>query len=322
MAHEIDMTTGKAAMAYVGEKPWHGLGQELKAGASIDEWITAAGMDFEVIGTPVLFTTDDDVYAFDNQKVLYRNDTLKPLSIVSEQFRIVQPKEVMEFYRELTEKSGFTMETAGVLFDGRKYWGMAKIGEDAKILDDTIKGYLLLATAVDGTMATLASYTSVRVVCNNTLAFAMQEINSKKNKMAVRVTHRSHFNVDEVKSQLGIASTSWDAFLKNVDIWSKRKVTKKESIDYLTEFANTRNQDGEIVTSPRILEKLEHLYNGGGKGSTMDAAKGTAWGLINSVTEYVDHHRGRDGDSRFDKALFGDGVGIKQKAVELANELV
>ena len=68
MAHEIDMTTGTAAMAYVGEMPWHGLGQELKAGASIDEWITAAGMDFDVIGTPVLFTTDDEVFAFDNQQ--------------------------------------------------------------------------------------------------------------------------------------------------------------------------------------------------------------------------------------------------------------
>ena len=29
MAHELDMTNNRANMAYVGDKPWHGLGQEL-----------------------------------------------------------------------------------------------------------------------------------------------------------------------------------------------------------------------------------------------------------------------------------------------------
>jgi hypothetical protein len=29
MAYEIDQSTGKPAIAYVGQKPWHGLGEEL-----------------------------------------------------------------------------------------------------------------------------------------------------------------------------------------------------------------------------------------------------------------------------------------------------
>jgi hypothetical protein len=29
MAHEIDLSTGKPAIAYVGEEPWHGLGEKL-----------------------------------------------------------------------------------------------------------------------------------------------------------------------------------------------------------------------------------------------------------------------------------------------------
>ena len=27
MAHELDFSNGRANMAYVGEKPWHGLGR-------------------------------------------------------------------------------------------------------------------------------------------------------------------------------------------------------------------------------------------------------------------------------------------------------
>jgi hypothetical protein len=34
---------GFAEMAYVGKKPWHGLGQELVAGADIETWKQAAG---------------------------------------------------------------------------------------------------------------------------------------------------------------------------------------------------------------------------------------------------------------------------------------
>ena len=31
MSHDLDVSTGKPAMAYVGEKPWHGLGEEVAA---------------------------------------------------------------------------------------------------------------------------------------------------------------------------------------------------------------------------------------------------------------------------------------------------
>ena len=32
MAHEIDSSTGVPAIAYLGEKPWHGLGEKLPEG--------------------------------------------------------------------------------------------------------------------------------------------------------------------------------------------------------------------------------------------------------------------------------------------------
>jgi hypothetical protein len=36
MAHQLDLTTGKAAMAYVGDTPWHGLGQQLTVNSPLD----------------------------------------------------------------------------------------------------------------------------------------------------------------------------------------------------------------------------------------------------------------------------------------------
>src|SRR3546814_20756798 len=112
--------------------------------------------------------------AFPEQKVLYRSDTKAPLAVVSKRFQVVQPGEILEFYRDLTEVGGFELETAGVLRGGRKFWALARTGQSVSLKGrDRVDGYLLLATACDGTLATTAQFTSVRVVCNNTLSIAL-----------------------------------------------------------------------------------------------------------------------------------------------------
>ena len=55
MAALLDMSTGKAGIAYVGEVPWHGLGQELEEGASLDQWRVAAGLDWKYLPRQVQY---------------------------------------------------------------------------------------------------------------------------------------------------------------------------------------------------------------------------------------------------------------------------
>ncbi|MBR7539987.1 DUF932 domain-containing protein, partial [Mycobacterium tuberculosis] len=79
-------------------------------------------------------------------KVLYRSDTLEPLSVVSQRYQEVQPSEILEFYRDLTEQADFELETAGVLKGGRKFWALAKTGQSTALKGkDVSNGYILLA---------------------------------------------------------------------------------------------------------------------------------------------------------------------------------
>jgi phage/plasmid-like protein (TIGR03299 family) len=165
-------------MAYAGDKPWHGLGNKLATPQPIEMWKRQAGMDWMIEESEVRYITGNHtvgaIHSFPEQKVLYRSDTKRPLAVVSKRFQVVQPEEVLEFYRDLTEHAGFELETAGVLKEGRKFWALARTGQSATLKGkDQVNGYLLLATACDGSLATTAQFTSVRVVCNNTLQIAL-----------------------------------------------------------------------------------------------------------------------------------------------------
>lgn len=141
-------------MAYAGEKPWHGLGNRLAPQQSIEVWKRQAGMDWKIEEAEVRYVAGSNnigvIHAFPEQKVLYRSDTRSPLSVVSKRFQVVQPGQILEFYRDLTASSGFELETAGVLREGRKFWALARTGQSTTLKGrDKVDGYLLLATACD-----------------------------------------------------------------------------------------------------------------------------------------------------------------------------
>ncbi len=200
---------------------------------------------------------------------------------------------------------------------------MARTGQSACLKGrDKVNGYLLLATACDGSMSTTAQFTSARVVCNNTLAIALSD-----GAGTVKAGHRSQFDPQAVKRQLGIAISSWDSLLARMKALAECKV-KDDALEaflkrVLTYLVNPQADGIPTAVNDRALKAVQELYAGRGKGSEMASTSGTAWGLLNSITEYVDHHRrARSADSRLDAAWFGAGAAIKQKAWDEALRLV
>ncbi len=314
MAHLIE------SMAYANATPWHGLGNHLTENQPIEVWAQQAGMDWNIREASVRFVAEHDakissIHTFPENKVLFRSDTNAPLSVVSQRYQVVQPREILEFYRDLTEISGFELETAGVLKGGRKIWALAKTGQSTALRgNDVTNGYVLLATACDGTLATTAQFTSIRVVCNNTLAVALAGGTG-----AVKVPHSTCFDPEAVKKQLGISVSSWDEFMYRMKKLSERKVKSVEAERYFLRVFTDHNSKAMGQTNERAMAKALTLFDGHGKGSDLESAKGTAFGLLNAVTEFVDHERrARSIDHRLESAWFGQGAAIKQKALEQA----
>ncbi|WP_180041953.1 DUF932 domain-containing protein [Acinetobacter sp. YH16039] len=349
MAHQLEQ------MAYVGETPWHGLGNQLSQNQPIEVWAKQAGMDWRIESSNVSYMAQNErgqsiIMPYEEQRVLYRSDTHAPLSVVSQRYQEVQPKQILEFYRDLTEQSGFELETAGVLKGGKKFWALARTGQTSALKGkDVSNGYILLATACDGTLATTAQFTSIRVVCNNTLAIALKGQNSSAGM--VKVPHSTKFDAEKIKQQLGISVRAWDEHMYEMKQLSQRKVTQQEAAAYFdVVFNNTSlsiaEQDDSIIqfyrnvatqaqsnpsvktdskTEPngRAMSKVMTLFNGQGRGAELSSARDTAYGLLCSITEFADHERrAMSQDHRLDSAWFGAGAGLKQRGLEQALRMI
>ena len=307
MAHELaTFIDGRARMAYVGETPWHGLGQQLTPGASLDTWAKESGMDFQILGSPVLYKdAQNSIIAQGSKQVLFREDTSTPLGVVGNKYKVVQPIEVLEFFRDLVAEQGFQLETAGVLFNGAKYWAMARTGQEFKIgKNDVLKDYLMLATACDGTLRTTARRTSIRVVCNNTLSLSNKDALSD-----VKVSHSSTFDADDVKKQLGLRQDDWDDFKTKAQILSETRLTDIQALNFVKSLYGDKNHTQ--------ISKTLQLYSGQGIGAEFNTSKETAWGMLNAVTEVADWHQGKNQDRRLESAWLYTGNNMKMEAFDL-----
>ena len=161
MAHQID-TTSRATASYAStRKEWHGLGQLMPAGADLDAWAQAAGMDYKVLRAFPRYAVErlnpeashipaSALRQVDDKVVLFRSDTHAPLGVVSDSYKVVQPREVLEFFREWADAGGLTIESAGVLFGGKRYFATARLGEAVAVDggQDRILPYALLSSHV------------------------------------------------------------------------------------------------------------------------------------------------------------------------------
>ena len=317
MAHELttNRISGAVEMAYTGELPWHGLGQELPPGARMETWLESAGMEWTVRRSKVMYYADraqTDLRADNDNVVLTRSDTGDRLGIVSADYSVVQPFEVLEFFRSLVEDNGFQLHTAGTLFGGKRYWALAKVAEAVLPGNDKVGGFLLLSTSSDGSRATEARETTVRVVCNNTLSAAFAGP-----APVARSTHRSPFNPAMFKAQLDFGVEGFGQFVEAAKALTKIKVGEAAAEAFLMSLLRpgTKDEDAETVRRPRGMDTVLALFDGAGRGSALIGAEGTAWGLLNAVTEYVDHFATAQTVShRLDRALFGSGAEMKTEA--------
>lgn len=313
MSHEVE------TMAYAGELPWHGLGVEVHNDLTPQQMMQKAGVDWEVheVESYVEFKGD---YLPTGQKSLIRETDGKILTNVGKDWHPCQNETAFEFFNEYVLAGDMEMHTAGSLRGGQYVWALAKVKESFDLFGgDQVDSYMLFSNPHVYGKSIDVRFTPIRVVCNNTLTFALDQ----ESQRAIKVGHRARFNSDMVKEQLGIAHEKFAKYKEMAEFLGSKRVTADSLIQYYNEvFPNTSR-----TNTDKTVESLQDLSRQAANAHAMletqpgaEYAEGSWWQAFNSVTFVTDHLQGRNSDNRLHSQWFGQNQLRKIKAAEKAVE--
>ncbi len=296
MAHGLLMEKGRAAMFYVGDAPWHGLGTALNRPATAEEAIRAAGLDWRVVKVPLYVAGGPRLHQVPGKFAMVREDRLGQgdcpiLGMVGEKYKPFQNAEAFQFFDPVAGKGAAIYHTAGALGDGERVWILARLPDTMKIVgDDTVDKYLLLSTSHDGTSAVQIKFTPIRVVCQNTLGQALSR------GTAIRVAHNRdiHQGLREAQQLVGFATQQYSEIERSFQQMAKVDMDSAEVRAYLEAVFPMPKDETHVAVRELVDAKraLAEYFFDQGAGNGMKGVQGTLWAAYNGVAELVDHSGG------------------------------
>jgi phage/plasmid-like protein (TIGR03299 family) len=328
MAHDLNFneSTGNYNFFSVKEKPWHGLGQILDGYPAASEAIKLAGLDYEVVKTPLFIHSgslrmEDSVIDNTNREIIVpdffatkRTDTDAPLGVVGKDYQIVQNRDAFSFFDSIVEGDGILYETAGALGkNGERIFITAKLPDYIRVgKDDLIERYLFLTNSHDGSGSITAAFTPIRVVCRNTLNAAMRNLS---NVVRIRHTANAKLRLEQAHKVMGMTCRFSNEIEPVFNQWAKVRITDTE-LKKLIELAMAPNREvlGKLKDS-RVQELSSHYTNMvesvyeyalGSPTQNMETTAGTVFGCYNAITGYFQNVRSyKDEEAKVKSVLLG-----------------
>lgn len=241
MAHNINFNeqTGRHSFFSVQQKAWHGLGQIVEQYPTSEEAIVHAGLDYEVIKSP-LFTQGRTMNIGDSGELIEANDILvpnsfatlrtdtnRPLGVVGKDYHIVQNREAFNFFDAIVGGGdGILYETAGALGNGERIFITAKLPDYIRVGkgDDVTEKYIFLTTSHDGSGSITAAFTPIRIVCQNTLNASLR---SMTNVVRIKHTSGAKQRIENAHKIMGLANTLSNQLEGIFNQWTKVRVTDR-----------------------------------------------------------------------------------------------
>lgn len=278
MAHEIE------TMFSVREKPWHyeytkDKTKIIQEAPTAKEALIAAGLDWDVITGPIFDQHAERIHGYHAN---IRATDKKILGVVSDRYEVIQNTDAFEFTDSLVGTQ-LKYETAGSLRGGKQIWLLGKL-PSRTINGDEIEPYICFTNSHDGMGAVKCCLTPVRVVCNNTLNFAL---NGARRVWASNHIGRVQNKLDEARHVLHLT----DCYLQNLEELGENLANEKMSKQNMEAAVHTL-----IPMDKDMSDKSKETVQAMRDGIMIctlapDLAKfaGTKWQFVNAVADYVDH---------------------------------
>jgi len=342
MAHNLNFNsrTGKYSFFSVQEKAWHGLGQIVQDYPTSEEAIRYAGLDYEVIKSPLFTKGSNIIETSQGIEVGYseldvpnyfaniRSDNNAVLGVVGKDYHIVQNREAFNFFDAIVGGGdGILYETAGALGNGEHIFITAKLPDYIRVGngDDITEKYIFLTTSHDGSGSITAAFTPIRIVCQNTLNASLRNMSN-----VVRIKHTSGAKqrLENAHKVMGLANTLSNQLQDIFNNWTKVRVTDSE-VKKLIQLALCPNKETLDLLKKGAEEEVSTVFKNTvddafayamiSDTQQMETTKGTLFGAYNAVTGYYQNVRNyKDSEAKLQSIVLGGTAQLKtQKAFEL-----
>ena len=318
----------RGGMAFVGEVPWHGLGEAVASTVTANEMCRAAGLDWKVWREPAPGArVVDEGHRLHDRYLIMREpvgdeDEAVALGMVGSAYKPLQNTEAFEFFEPIIEGNYARFHTAGALGNGERIWVLVKLNDRIVIeKDDIVDRYLLLSNSHDGTGSVSIRFTPIRVVCQNTLNFALK---GGSGAISVRHTrniarHLAAAQAAELKRLIEKAFTEAEMLFGKMALMSLDAQRTNEILELM--FPRTERQQRNGL-EPERWHRIKHVLED--TSVTPPRTKSTLWALYNAITREEDYRMSREAspESRLERVWFGSGHDLKIRALTICRQEV
>jgi len=335
MVHALEQfTDGTTAFFSNREPAWHKLGTVTDGALTAEEALKTAYLDWEVKksenpvqvlvpdvngnfsdenGKNNLITTNDKFMTY---RYHPKTNIAEALGVVGSRYTPVQNLEAFSFLNGIVDESGAVFETAGSIDNGKKVFMTMKLPKGITLGGvDNLDLYLMAWNTHDGTSSFQVVVTPIRVVCQNTLTWAIE---SAKSTFSWRHTPRVTNKVQVARETLGLTFAYVEAFEKQAEALLSQKMTDKEFYKIVEKMIPI---DDESTRARSLADTARATLNGLWKAPTQANIANTKWAAYNTFVEYADWAkpvRGTNQETaRAERIVTGLGDAFKAKAVSL-----
>jgi phage/plasmid-like protein (TIGR03299 family) len=290
--------------------PWAGVTTgSVDAGETLtsQELLTKAGLDWGVGIRPLYRKLSDGTYkAHPRAREVYRDDSSElSLGTVKTHYEPFSNFDVFAFGDNIAASGQGRWVDAGQQGNGFRVFMSMLLKEFSVLGTDPYRLYLFLRASHDGSTGLNAWLVPFRVTCLNQQGM-------------VDASHRGHWTIQHtknIKERVAEAQHSLQEAVQYEDEF--RRLAEKLAGTTVSE-QKVRSVLNRVVPESRsrrddMIADLRHVYE---TSPTVDPFKGTAYGLLNAVTEYYDHVKPqRNGNARFESIMIGEGAKARAKVL-------
>lgn len=317
--------------------PWHvtlarrlNLPELMKGSATtlgVQDALDLAVLRWKALKTPMLVEIPGVKGLVNTGKfATYRDDTGAILGTnLSPSYTVVQNEDAFEFGDALLE-AGATIESAGSLFGGRAVFVSFEVPDHIQVAGDPseYRLFLLISNGHDGDHRFRVTITIERALCRNTVRIA--ERDRAISQWSIRHTSGVDGRVQAAREALGISFKYAEAFAETASALVQKSLVDRQVDKILSDlFPMTEAQIVKVEKDASAIDKttfgqVREVYR---TSPSIDPIRGTAYGVLNAVTEYLDHVKkygdvalGSGDENRAERLLFSPpDQDVKQRAI-------